>query len=90
MMNEKKLDNSQRDIIQELVETIDSLLNKHVAGRGSEHAFVSFGNYSYLPWEWIRAEQAIEKATRFYGEEIGFPHPKLRVTCTKENNKCPS
>ena len=74
----KKLGRYEKKVMKELFGSLETLLRKTVANRGTEHAFIAMGDYRYIPWEWIRAEQALEKAARFYGDDLGVQDRKIR------------
>ena len=84
-MSNNKLGRYERFVMKELYEALDSLLQKTIANRGSEHAFISNGGNAGLPWQWVRGEQALERAARFYGEDLGVGKRTVKTIVLTSN-----
>ncbi len=62
-------DLERNGLVQEkLQQALKTLINIHVANRGTKHQFVSMGSYDKTPYHWANAIHSLE-----FAEEFGSP-----------------
>lgn len=51
---------TDKEVIDELLETLDCLCDKYIANRGTKSEFITCITPTEKPWYWIQAEQIIK------------------------------